>query len=113
MKVILLERVESSGQMGDVVRVKDGFARNFLLPKKKALRATKANRDYFQTQKAQLEARNLERKKRSRSRPRSWTASLRADPPGRRPRPALWFGQPPRRRRRRDAKAASRSTVTR
>src|SRR5512142_1372792 len=63
MQVILLERVEKLGQMGDEVRVKDGFARNFLLPKKKALRATKANRDYFQTQKAQLEAHNLERKK--------------------------------------------------
>jgi len=48
--------------MGDEVKVKDGFARNFLLPKKKALRATKANREYFQTQKTQLEARNLERK---------------------------------------------------
>jgi large subunit ribosomal protein L9 len=63
MQVILLERVEKLGQMGDEVRVKDGFARNFLLPKKKALRATKANREYFQTQKTQLEARNLERKK--------------------------------------------------
>ena len=63
MQVILLERVEKLGQMGDEVRVKDGFARNFLLPKKKALRATKANRDYFQTQKLQLEAHNLERKK--------------------------------------------------
>jgi large subunit ribosomal protein L9 len=63
MQVILLERVEKLGQMGDEVRVKDGFARNFLLPKKKALRATKANRDYFQTQKVQLETRNLERKK--------------------------------------------------
>jgi large subunit ribosomal protein L9 len=63
MQVILLERVEKLGQMGDEVRVKDGFARNYLLPKKKALRATKANREYFQTQKAQLEARNLERKK--------------------------------------------------
>ena len=63
MQVILLERVEKLGQMGDEVRVKDGFARNFLLPKKKALRATKANRDYFQTQKVQLEAHNLERKK--------------------------------------------------
>ncbi len=59
MQVILLERVEKLGQMGDEVRVKDGFARNFLLPKKKALRATKANREYFQTQKTQLEARNL------------------------------------------------------
>src|SRR5580698_6697589 len=63
MQVILLERVEKLGRMGDEVRVKDGFARNFLLPKKKALRATKANREYFQTQKTQLEARNLDRRK--------------------------------------------------
>jgi large subunit ribosomal protein L9 len=62
MQVILLERVEKLGQMGDVVKVRDGFARNFLLPKKKALRATKQNRSYFETQKAQLEAHNLERK---------------------------------------------------
>lgn len=62
MQVILLERVEKLGQMGDEVKVKDGFARNYLLPKKKALRATAANREYFKTQKAQLEARNLERK---------------------------------------------------
>ena len=59
MQVILLERVEKLGQMGDEVKVKDGFARNFLLPKKKALRATKANREYFQTRKSDLEARNL------------------------------------------------------
>ena len=63
MQVILLERVEKLGQMGDEVRVKDGFARNFLLPKKKALRATKANREYFQTRKSELEARNLDRRK--------------------------------------------------
>ena len=63
MQVILLERVEKLGQMGDEVKVKDGFARNYLLPEKKALRATKANREYFSTQKAQLEANNLERKK--------------------------------------------------
>ncbi|HEY1838456.1 MAG TPA: 50S ribosomal protein L9 [Rhizomicrobium sp.] len=62
MQVILLERVEKLGQMGDEVKVKDGFGRNYLLPQKKALRATKTNREYFQTQKAQLEARNLERK---------------------------------------------------
>jgi large subunit ribosomal protein L9 len=62
MQVILLERVEKLGQMGEEVKVKDGFARNFLLPQKKALRATKANREFFQTQKTQLEARNLERK---------------------------------------------------
>ena len=59
MQVILLERVEKLGQIGDEVKVKDGFARNFLLPKKKALRATKANREYFQTQKAHIEANNL------------------------------------------------------
>ena len=62
MQVILLERVEKLGQMGDEVKVKDGFARNFLLPKKKALRATKANREYFQTRKADLEAHNLQRR---------------------------------------------------
>ncbi len=63
MEVVLLERVEKLGQMGDVEKVKDGFARNFLLPKKKALRATKANLTYFETQRTQLEARNLEHKK--------------------------------------------------
>ncbi len=63
MQVILLERVEKLGQMGDEVKVKDGFARNFLLPKKKALRANKTNREFFHGQKAQLEARNLEQKK--------------------------------------------------
>ena len=62
MQVILLERVEKLGQIGDEVRVKDGFARNFLLPKKKALRATKANREYFQNQKAHIEANNLKLK---------------------------------------------------
>ncbi|MEQ8178543.1 MAG: 50S ribosomal protein L9 [Amphiplicatus sp.] len=63
MEVILLERVENLGQMGDVVKVRDGFARNFLLPKKKALRANDANRELFATQRADLEARNLERRK--------------------------------------------------
>jgi large subunit ribosomal protein L9 len=63
MQVVLLERVEKLGQIGDVVKVKDGFARNYLLPKKKALRATKQNLAYFETQRAQLEARNLERRK--------------------------------------------------
>src|SRR5215216_2893276 len=63
MEVILLERVAKLGQMGDTVRVRDGFARNFLLPRNKALRATNANKERFETQRAQLEARNLERKK--------------------------------------------------
>lgn len=62
MQVILLERVEKLGQMGDEVVVKDGFARNFLLPKKKALRATAANRARFEAQRAHLEAENLQRK---------------------------------------------------
>lgn len=60
MEVILLERVVKLGQMGEIVRVKDGYARNFLLPKGKALRATKDNRAKFENMKAQLEARNLE-----------------------------------------------------
>jgi large subunit ribosomal protein L9 len=60
MEVILLERVAKLGQIGDVVRVKDGFARNFLLPKGKALRATQENKTRFESMKSQLEARNLE-----------------------------------------------------
>jgi large subunit ribosomal protein L9 len=63
MEVILLERVAKLGQMGEVVRVKDGFARNFLLPQGKALRATKDNRTKYEGMKAQLETRNLELKK--------------------------------------------------
>ncbi|MCG6902951.1 MAG: 50S ribosomal protein L9 [Rhodobacter sp.] len=63
MDVILLERVAKLGQMGEVVSVKEGFARNFLLPQKKALRASKANIVAFEGQKAQLEAQNLETRK--------------------------------------------------
>ena len=63
MEVILLQRIGRLGQMGDVVNVKDGYARNFLLPQKKALRATDDNRAKFETQRAQLEANNLELKK--------------------------------------------------
>jgi len=59
MEVVLLERVEKLGQMGEVVRVKDGYARNYLLPQRKALRANKANLVQFEQQRAQLEANNL------------------------------------------------------
>jgi len=62
VELILLQRVEKLGQMGDIVKVKPGFARNYLLPQKKALRATKDNRAYFDHRKAQLEAENLKRK---------------------------------------------------
>ena len=62
MEVILLERIEKLGQMGDVVRVRPGFARNFLLPQRKALRATKDNMTRFEAQRAQLEAQNLHRR---------------------------------------------------
>ncbi len=62
MDVILLERIEKLGQMGDVVAVKPGFARNYLLPQKKALRATKENLELFETRRAQLEAENLNRR---------------------------------------------------
>ena len=62
MDVILLERVAKLGQMGDVVRVKDGFARNYLLPQGKALRATKENKSRFEGMKTDLEARNLEQR---------------------------------------------------
>jgi large subunit ribosomal protein L9 len=63
MEVILLERVAKLGQMGETVRVRNGYARNFLLARGKALRATKANKERFETERAQLEARNLERRK--------------------------------------------------
>ncbi|MBD3679442.1 MAG: 50S ribosomal protein L9 [Rhodobacteraceae bacterium] len=63
MDVILLERVAKLGQMGEVVSVKEGYARNYLLPQKKALRASEANLKAFEDQKAQLEANNLETKK--------------------------------------------------
>ena len=63
MQVILLERVAKLGQMGDVVSVKDGYARNFLLPQKKALWASEANIKQFESEKSQLDARNLETKK--------------------------------------------------
>jgi large subunit ribosomal protein L9 len=62
MDVILLERIARLGQMGDTVKVKDGYARNFLLPQGKALRANKANLTVFESQRVELEARNLERK---------------------------------------------------
>ena len=63
MEIILLERVAKLGQMGDVVNVKEGYARNYLLPQGKALRANEANLKRFETEKAQLEARNLETRK--------------------------------------------------
>jgi large subunit ribosomal protein L9 len=62
MEVILLERIEKLGQMGEVVKVKPGYARNFLLPQKKALRASKANMAFFEKQRVQLEAVNLKRR---------------------------------------------------
>ena len=62
MKVVLLERVEGRGGLGDVVTVKDGFARNYLLPRQKALRATAANLKVFEAQRAEIEARNLKAK---------------------------------------------------
>lgn len=67
MEVILLERVAKLGQMGEVVRVRDGFGRNYLLPRGKALRATEENKKRFETQRAQLETRNLELKREAES----------------------------------------------
>lgn len=62
MEVILLERIEKLGQIGDVVNVKPGFARNYLLPREKALRATEANKMKFEGQRSQLEAENIKRR---------------------------------------------------
>ena len=62
VELILMQRVDKLGQMGDVVRVKPGYARNYLLPQKMAMRANKSNREQFETQRAQLEAQNLRRR---------------------------------------------------
>src|ERR1700759_1304484 len=62
VELILLQRVANLGQMGDVVKVKPGYARNFLLPQRKALRASKDNLAHFETQRAQLEAQNIKRR---------------------------------------------------
>jgi large subunit ribosomal protein L9 len=67
MQVILLERIEKLGQMGDIVTVKAGYARNFLLPKKKAMRATNSNQAVFEQQRTQLEADNLQRREEAES----------------------------------------------
>ena len=67
MKIVLLERINKLGQMGDIVDVRSGYARNFLLPLKKALRATKENIDFFKEKKSILEAKNLENKKEAES----------------------------------------------
>ena len=72
MKVILLERIDKLGQMGDEVTVKSGYARNYLLPQKKALRATEANKQHFKAERAQLEAINLERRSEAESSAKSW-----------------------------------------
>ena len=62
VELILMQRIEKLGQMGDIVRVKPGYARNYLLPQKMATRANKANREQFEQQRVQLEAQNLRRR---------------------------------------------------
>ena len=71
MQIILLEKVINLGTLGDVVRVKDGYARNFLLPQGKALRASEANKARFENERTHLEARNLERRGEAEKRNRS------------------------------------------
>lgn len=65
MQIILLERIARLGNLGDIVNVKNGFARNFLLPKKKALRATEANKAIFEKQRSELEAKHLDQKEKA------------------------------------------------
>src|SRR5215471_2020396 len=101
IELILLERVEKLGQMGQVVKVRPGFARNYLLPQKKALRATKENLAYFEKQRSQLEAQNLARRSRAGGE-EARRHFRRRHPPSRRERPALWLGERTRHRRRRD-----------
>ncbi len=96
MQVILLQRVAKLGQMGEVVNVKDGYARNFLLPQGKALRANEANIKSFEAKKAQLEAQNLETKKEAEAvGSQARRSDLRRDPLGLRRGRALRFGHHP------------------
>ena len=114
MQVVLLERVAKLGQMGEVVQVRDGYARNFLLPQGKALRATEANLKRFETDRAQLEARNLEAKKEAEkvaAPPRR--PDLRGHPLRLRRRRALRLGDHPRHRRRGDRRRLLASTAAR
>ena len=84
-QVILLERIEKLGAMGDIVNVKPGYARNFLLPQNKALRATESNIAYFETQKAALEKANTEKKKDAEKHAKAYRRINRGpDPSGRR-----------------------------
>ena len=93
MEVILLERIGKLGQMGDVVRVKDGFARNFLLPRGKALRATADNKSKFEGMKAELQTRNLELKgEAGKLAAKVDGKTYRGDPPGERNRPVVRLG---------------------
>ena len=97
MEVILLERIGKLGQMGDVVRVKDGYARNFLLPRGKALRATADNKSKFEGMKAELQTRNLELKgEAGKLAGQGRRQDLCGDPAGERNRPVVRLGVDPR-----------------
>lgn len=95
MQVVLLERVEKLGAIGDVVAVKPGFARNFLLPQGKALRATAANMERFEREREVLVKLNEERAAKARESGSHRRRQLRADPSGVRERPALRLGVHP------------------
>ena len=100
MEVILLERVEKLGAIGDVVKVKDGFARNFLLPRKKALRANEANRKVFEANRARIEEDNANRRSDAEKASKGVEGKTRpAHPAGVEHRPALRLGQRSRHRR--------------
>ena len=110
MEVILLERVEKLGAIGDVVKVKDGFARNYLLPNKKALRANDSNRKLFEANRARIEQDNAEQAHRRREIVEGRRRQDRsADPPGVEHRPALWLGVAPATSSRRSKASARRS----
>ena len=114
MQIILLERVPKLGQMGEVVNVKPGYARNFLIPHGKALRATKASIGDFEKRRAQLEAHNLERKQDAQAMAAKVDGQSVTHPaPGERDQPALRLGQRPRHRRGLHRGRASRSTGSR
>ena len=113
VELILLQRVEKLGQIGEIVKVKPGYARNYLLPQAKAVRATKANRERFERERSQLEAQNLKRRdeaERVAERVHGLSVTLIRQPPVRR---AVRLGLEPRQSRKPAPKPASASSARR
>jgi large subunit ribosomal protein L9 len=92
MQVILLDKVVNLGNLGEIVKVKDGYARNFLIPQGRARRATAAAKAEFEARRAELEKAAAAKLAEAKPRAKSWRHHHQADPEGWRRRPSVWFG---------------------